>query len=121
MRIRPDGAVDQRASSHHGYNYRRGAANWGSDAGIGPLKAAAEALGAREPGGWGPETGVWLVSAGSHAGSVAGAGRGDRFVPGRRVHLIPLEDIAATDRTRFAVTPPWRKDVWLDPESESTG
>ena len=34
FRLRPDGEVDQRASSHHGYNYVRGVGNWGSDAGV---------------------------------------------------------------------------------------
>ena len=42
----------------------------------------------------------------------------DRFTPGRRVHLIPLEPIAA-DATppTFAISPPWRKKVWRDPEA----
>ena len=120
IRIRPDGGVDERASSHHGYNYERGAANWGSDAAIGPLNFLAEAFGARDANGWGPETGLLLVSGGSHAGNAAGAGRGTRFTPGRRVHLIPLEPIAESDRSAFAINPPWRKRVWLDPEAEGT-
>lgn len=120
IRIRPDGSVDQRASSHGGFNYERGAANWASDAGLGPLADLAETVGARAENGWGPETGLLLVSGGSHAGNVAGADRGTRFTPGRRVHLIPLEDIAATDHTRFAVLPPWLKKVWFDPEAEGT-
>lgn len=120
FRIGPDGGVAQRASSHHGFNHGRSVANWGSDAGFGPLRRVAEALGAREPGGWGPPTGLLLVSGGSHAGNVAGGGRGPRFVPGRRVHLVPLEPIAAVERAAFAVAPPWRKRVWLDPEAETT-
>src|SRR4029077_5226944 len=44
IRIRPDGSVDERASSHNGYNDARSVANWGSDAGFGPLRAAAEAI-----------------------------------------------------------------------------
>jgi len=64
IRIRPGGKVDERASSHNGYNYARGAANWGSDAGIDPLKELAEAVGARNPNGWGPETHLLLVSGG---------------------------------------------------------
>lgn len=120
FRIGPDGQVDQRASSHAGYNYERGVANWGSDAGLGPLAEIAEAVGARAAGGWGPETGLLLVSGGSHAGNAAGADRSTRFIPGRRVHLIPLEPIAESDRTPFSVLPPWRKRVWLDPEAEGT-
>jgi hypothetical protein len=120
IRIGRDGQVDQRASSHHGYNYGRSVANWGSDAGFDPLSSAAESLGARESNGWGAETGLLLVSGGSHAGNVAGTPHVDRFTPGRRVHLIPLEPIAAVDTSTFAISPPWRKRVWHDPEAERT-
>lgn len=120
FRIGADGRVDQRASSHHGHNYGRGAANWAADAGFGPLSEAAEYLGVRERNGWGPETGIVLVSGGSHAGNAAGIPHVGSFTPGSRVHLIPLEPIALTDGTAFAVSPPWRKEVWRDPEAEGT-
>jgi hypothetical protein len=120
LRFRPDGQIDQRASSHHGYNYARGAHNWGADAGIGPLEDLAESIGARPENGWGPETGFLFVSGGSHAGNASGDPSAIRFTPGRRVHLIPLEPIAATSTTRFAVSPPWLKDAWRDPEAEGT-
>jgi hypothetical protein len=120
IRIRPDGSVDERASSHDGYNYARGLANWGSDAGIGPLKEVAEAVGLRAANGWGPETRLLLVSGGSHAGNVAGASRGARFVPGAAVHLVPLEPISRTSTARFAISPPWRKRVWRNPEAAGT-
>ena len=120
IRIGADGEVDQRASSHSGYNYGRSVANWGSDAGFGPLRTAAEAVAGREPGGWGPETGLLLVSGGSHAGNAAGIPHVDRFTPGRRVHLIPLEPIATSDGSTFAVSPPWHKRVWRDPETTGT-
>lgn len=120
FRIGPDGSVEQRASSHHGFNQRPGAAGWGSDTGIAVLKDAAEAVGLRPPNGWGAETGLLIVSGGSHAGNTAGIPRIERLTPGRRVHLIPLEPIAATDTTRFAVTPPWHKRAWRDPEAEWT-
>jgi hypothetical protein len=120
IRIGPDGEVDERASSHNGYNYGQGVANWGSDAGIDPLKGMAEALGDRAENGWGPETHLLLVSGGSHAGNAIGIPHSDRFTPGRRVHLIPLEPIAAEDHSTFAITPPWLKKVWLDPEAEGT-
>ena len=80
----------------------------------------AEALGARAANGWGPETRLLLVSGGSHAGNATGIPHVDRFTPGRRVHLIPLEPIAATDRSTFAITPPWLKKVWRDPEASGT-
>jgi hypothetical protein len=122
IRIGPDGGVDERASSHHGYNHVQGTANAGSDAGIGPLKGVAEAVGARPRNGWGPETRLLVVSGGSHAGNVNGFLRIDRVTPGRRVHLVPLEPIVAEEggAYRFAVSPPWRKQVWRDPEAEGT-
>jgi hypothetical protein len=120
LRIGTDGRVEERASSHHGYNYERSVANGGSDAGIDFLREAAEDVGLREAGGWGPETGLLEVSGGSHAGNVGGGGHDSRFIPGRRVHLVPLEPIAAHSHSTFAVIPPWLKEVWRDPESPST-
>jgi len=121
IRIGPDRRVEQRASSHHGYNHTRSVANWGSDGGIGPLGDAAEAVGARPHNGWGPESRLLLVSGGSHAGNAGGFPRIDRLTPGSRVHLVPLEPVAAaSDSYRFAVSPPWRKRVWSDPEAEGT-
>lgn len=122
IRIDPDGDVDERASSHHGYNYVQSFANAGSDAGIDPLKGVAEAVGARPDNGWGPETRLLVVSGGSHAGNTNGFLRIDRVVPGRRVHLVPLEPIAEEvggDYT-FAVNPPWLKHAWRDPETAGT-
>lgn len=122
LRIGPDGRVDQRASSHRGYNHLRGLGNVGSEAGIDSLDELAEATGARARGGWGPRSGLLLVSGGSHAGNGGGFLHVDRLVPGRSVHLVPLEPIAAAaGNHRFAVSPPWRKRAWLDPEAESTG
>jgi len=120
IRVRPDGSVDERASSHNGYNYALSAANWGSDAGVDVVRDATEGLGMRADNGWGPARGLLLVSGGSHAGNAGGIAHVDRFTPGRRVHLIPLEPIAATDSSTFAISPPWKKKVWLDPEAEGT-
>lgn len=122
IRIGPDGGVDERASSHHGYNYAQSVANAGSDAGIDPLKDVAEAVGARPENGWGPETHMLVVSGGSHAGNANGFLRVDRITPAREVHLVPLEPIAAEEGVayRFAITPPWRKRVWRDPEATGT-
>ncbi len=119
VRIGADGGVDERASSHHGYNYRESVANWASDADIGPLRDAVETVGARPHNGWGPETPVLLVSGGSHAGNL-GDQRGGRFTPAAGVHLVPLEPIATADSTRFAISAPWRKTVWRDPEAAGT-
>jgi hypothetical protein len=120
IRVRPDGGVDERASSHNGYNYALSAVNWGSDAGVDVVKDATEELGVRADNGWGPARGLLLVSGGSHAGNAGGIAHVDRFTPGRRVHLIPLEPVAVTDNSTFAISPPWRKKVWLDPEAAGT-
>lgn len=122
IRIDPDGNVDERASSHHGYNYAQSVVNAGSDAGIDPLRNLAEAVGARPPNGWGKETHMLVVSGGSHAGNANGFLRIDRVTPGRRVHLVPLEPIAADEGAPygFEISPPWRKRVWRDPEAEGT-
>lgn len=120
IRIGADGTVSERASSHNGYNYSREDFNWASDAGIDPLSELAELVDARAEGGWGPETHLLLVSGGSHAGNAAGHHELARFTPGRRVHLIPLEPIAAEDGSTFAISPPWRKRVWRDPEASGT-
>lgn len=122
VRIGPDGEVDERASSHHGYNHARSVANLASDAGVGPLRDLAEAVGARPHNGWGPESHVLVVSGGSHAGNVGGASGAERLTPGRNVHLIPLEPIAAAEggAYRFAISAPWSKYVWRDPEAAVT-
>lgn len=92
LRIEPGGQVFARASAHHGYGI-----------------------------GWLPlEFAGFTVSGGSHAGTVRPADF-ERVTAARRVGLIPLEPIAEADPdTEFAVTPPWRKRVWLDPEYDGT-
>jgi hypothetical protein len=121
VRIGPDGGVHERASSHHGYNYGGGLQNVGSDAGVDGLRTAAERAGVRPTNGWGPRGGLLRVSGGSHAGNVSGYFDFDRIVPSGRVRLVPLEPIAATAGPyRFAVSPPWRKRAWRDPEAATT-
>jgi hypothetical protein len=121
VRLGPEGGVHERASSHHGYNYGGGLQNVGSDAGVGGLRIGAERAGVRPANGWGPQGGLLRVSGGSHAGNVSGYFDFDRIVPSGRVRLVPLEPIAATAGAyRFAVSPPWRKRAWRDPEAPTT-
>ena len=108
LRFAPDGEVDQRASSHNGYNYNRRESNWGADIGRIPH------------GGWGPETHLLFVSGGSHAGAAVAYSEVERVTPGSRVHLVPLEPIAAISSADFAISPPWLKRVWSDPEAQKT-
>jgi hypothetical protein len=121
IRIRPDGSIQERATSHDGFNDRPGKARgWASDAGIAPVKAVGEAIGLRSENGWGPETGLLIVSGGSHAGNSTGIPDLERIAFGTQIHLIPLEPVAATSHARFAISPPWHKSAWLDPETETT-
>jgi hypothetical protein len=90
VRVGPDGRF-ARASSHHGYGT-----------------------------GWVRAYGAFRVAGGSHAGSMR-PGEFRRLTPGTRLRLIPLEPIAARrPRARFAISPPWSKRVWRDPEYEGT-
>lgn len=91
-RVHADGSADVRASAHHGY---------------GP--------------GWEPADGAFYrVSGGSHAGTIEPADYA-RMTPPDRLGLIPLEPIAADEPdTHFAITPPWYKRAWLEPEYTGT-
>ena len=124
VRVGPHGDSDARASSHNGYNYVQGAEDWGSDAGIGIVRSATEAVGLRNHNGWGPEIGFLFVSGGSHAGSVeAFVPNYSRLTPPRHLALVPLEPVVAREQRapHFAIAPPWLKEVWRDPEAEGTG
>jgi hypothetical protein len=110
LRLGP-GAAEARASSHHGYNYTGGAGNWLSDAGISHRSA------------WGRARGRYFISGGSHAGHAwEEPGPLHRWTPGELVRLVPIEAVArgSFGRTRFAITAPWRKDVYRDPEYQGT-
>jgi hypothetical protein len=98
VRVGP-GGVSARASSHHGYN------------------------------GWQPDGERYLISGGSHAGRpLPRLGRSwprVRRLPARStkdqdVVLIPLETLSDRDAFSFAISPPWRKRVWFDPEYGGT-
>ncbi len=121
IRIRSDGSIDERATSHNGFNSRPGKAKgWASDAAITPVKTAEEAIGLRGENGWGPETRLLMVSGGSHAGNTAGIPDFERITFGRSVHLIPLEPVVSETDASFAINPPWLKHSWRDPEAETT-
>jgi hypothetical protein len=142
VRVNADGSADERASSHNGYNYERSVANWGSDIGWGPAEDVADEIqdvagqvdlpidspvhiAGRRPGGWGPETGWLFVSGGSHAGNAKSPlGEIHRTTPHGGISLVPLEPIADGHPGRIhafgKISPPWRKDVWSDPEADGT-
>lgn len=111
FQLRVDSAgTEARASSHQGYNYEGGPGNWLSDAGV-----------THRSDVWGPDRGAYFISGGSHAGHASDDAEPYRWTPGDAVRLVPLEPIAAADPdVDFAVTPPWLKRVWSDPEYGGT-
>ena len=109
IRIGPGGETVARASSHHGYNGRSGGAgSIGSDTGWSPRPA------------WEEGTGALHVAAGSHAGTTQMRLGDSRAIHREDLQLIPAEPVAATSGEDFAVSPPWEKEVWRDPEAMGT-
>jgi hypothetical protein len=47
-------------------------------------------------------------------------GPGSRVTPRGSLRLVPIETLDALERHSFAVTPPWRKRVYRDPEYAGT-
>lgn len=91
VRIGPNGRRFARASAHHGYGE-----------------------------GWVADPDALHVSGGSHAGQARADASISRTTKDHRLRLLPLARIARSDRTGFAVTPPWLKRVFRDPEYEGT-
>jgi hypothetical protein len=109
VRIGADGTVLARASSHHGYNGRTGG-DVGSDTGWWGDDA-----------NWDTTLGQLHVASGSHAGMSSIGEDDDRRIEPGSLRLIPAEPIARRGRApSFAITPPWEKEVWRDPEATGT-
>jgi hypothetical protein len=121
IRLGPDGTVEARASSHHGYNGDSG--DWLSDSGL------------VEKAGWTESTGRYAISGGSHAGRIGenpppgrrlrlpfgGRRRAHRWTEPAAIRIIPIEPLASGgERWEFAVSPPWAKRVYRDPEYRGT-
>jgi hypothetical protein len=106
------GDAEARASSHHGYNGSSG--DWLSDSGL------------AEKAGWTKPADRYEISGGSHAGRVGGSAGGPRRVPAwrwtspDRIRLVPIESLA-DEGFDFAISPPWAKAVYVDPEDRGTG
>jgi hypothetical protein len=96
LRIGPSGRVAARATAHGQYKN------------------------SIDSNGWGHWTGWYRVSGGSHAGHLVRANTGERATPASSLRLVPLETLGGRDLERFAVSPPWKKDVYSDPESSSS-
>jgi hypothetical protein len=88
-----DSSVSARATAHGGYKGLEGSDGWGS---------------------W---TGWYRVSGGSHAGQLVRGDTGERTTPASSLRLVPLETLGGRDLEHFAISPPWQKDVYRNPES----
>jgi hypothetical protein len=86
-----DGAVLARATAHGGYG-----------------------------DGWQRWRGWYRVSGGSHAGHITDGAVGERTTRSSALRLVPLESLNGGDSYSFAISPPWRKDVYRDPEAASS-
>jgi hypothetical protein len=110
VRIGPDG-IEERASSHHGYNGESG--DPVNDTGWLPGKSA-----------WTTASGRYGISSKSHAGHVGTwHGRPHRWTQSEDVRVVPLETME--DQWGEYVgsekhAPAWLKDVYLDPEATGT-
>jgi hypothetical protein len=119
VRIGPAGRF-ARASSHRGYSYEIG--NGLAGYSLRRNRAGAWTVRRSPPvvNGWGPEAGVLYISGGSHAGNARAGKTVSRTTKDHRLRLIPIETLAGRGSASFAVSPPWRKRVYLDPEYPGT-
>lgn len=104
VRINPDGTADARASAHHGYTGKR----IGPDLNVNQVRP--EWVPARWRRGWTRYARGYAVARNSHAGYVT------HEAGGVASRLQPLAGLPEN----YAVTPPWRKAVYSDPESSTT-
>jgi hypothetical protein len=120
VRIGPAGRFS-RASSHHDHTYQPGGQGLRAyelrrgPGGRWALRRRPELL-----NGWGPETGTLYVSGGSHAGRARSPRDIPRATKDHRLRLISIASLGDRDAVSFAVTPPWRKRVYQDPEYGGT-
>lgn len=108
VRIDPGGTAWARASAHHGYTGRR----VGPDLNVNQVHP--QWVPERWRRGWTPYRGGYAVAKDSHAGYVT-TSLAEEAPP---VTLIPIDE--ETMPQVYAITPPWRKAVYSDPESWST-
>ena len=112
LRVDPEGRVFARASAHHGYAGRK---RWPN------LNEAPDLPLRRRTGAWTPASGWTRVSRGSHAGHLVESPRGERRTVADGLRLVPIESLPAAVRAKaFAVSPPWEKAVYRDPEATGT-
>ena len=128
VRIAADGSARVRASSHHWYQgckesqCRNRWIDWtgwtrvsrGSHAGHIPYETRWEVARARRRG-------AAVRHVAGYRPLYPGRDLDERTTAGAALELIPIETLSpAALATPFAVNPPWRKDVYSDPLSDST-
>jgi hypothetical protein len=112
VRIDPDGKVYARASAHHGYS---GHNKWPD------LDEAPDIPYYTRHGAWTPATGWTHVSRGSHAGFIVNGPGDERRTVADGIHLVPIETLPPAVRAQaFAIVPPWKKPVYIDPAGTGT-
>ena len=119
VRIGP-GGNSARASSHHGYSYELDPPVLPYRVSRGPegrwqLERVPESV-----NGWGPEGDTYYISGGSHAGTARAQRSVSRVTKDGRLELIAIETLPDRERYSFAISPPWRKRVYFDPEYGGT-
>ena len=112
VRIDADGAESARSTRHGGYT---------------SCKGSPEPLPNPWCKGWGGRNGWTRVSRGSHAGHIPehtpGTGSHERSTTAPGLRLVPLETLrrrAYKPLPGSDIKPPWRKDVYGNPESDSS-
>jgi hypothetical protein len=106
VRIGPQGSF-ARATAHHGYSYELN-------------QSLLERLRRPPVNGWGPEGDTYYISGGSHAGTAEVQRSVSRTTKDGSLVLIPIETLPNRDAYSFAISPPWRKRVYFDPEYGGT-
>jgi hypothetical protein len=94
-----------RATAHRGYGYEL-------DPPLIPYR--------RRVNGWGPEADTYYISGGSHAGTATAERSVSRTTKDGSLVLIPIETLPDREGHSFAISPPWRKRVYFDPEYGGT-
>jgi hypothetical protein len=109
-----------RATDHRGYSYELDAPLARYRLSRGPRGAWRVERTPAPLNGWGPESDSYYISGGSHAGTAGVRREVSRTTKDGRLVLIPIETLPGRLRYSFAISPPWRKRVYFDPEYDGT-
>jgi hypothetical protein len=125
VRIDPSGRAFVRASSHHWYQackYRQCRNEWTAHTGWTRVSRGSHAghIPVRERGGGVEITrGGVRVAPRTYTPKYPGVDLRERTTTAAGLRLVPVRDLPQD--MEFDITPPWRKKVFRDPASDSTG